>query len=165
MIWNFELPLFSQAEIFSKTNQFCWCELKIQTIPIITSWNILKNMADFMKSLKSSHCPYCHEVKFSQKQSSFVVVIWKFELPMESRAQMFAKYSRFSDEVTWIFELPLLSWGKISHKNEAVLLMWLENLNCPYYHELKFSQKYGRFMKSLENSHCPYYHEVKLSQK
>ena len=23
--------------------------------------------------------------------------------------------------------------------------MWLENLNCPYYHELELSQKYGRF--------------------
>ena len=50
--------------------------------------------------------------------------------------------------MTWIFELHLLSRGKNFFKNKAILLMWLESLNCPYYHELKFSQNYGRFYEA-----------------
>ena len=61
----------------------------------------------------------------------------------------------------------------------------LENSNCFYYHELKFSQKcknkavllkcfenlenFGKimadFMNSLENPDCHYYHGLKFSQK
>ena len=124
-------------------------------------------------------------------------MIWKFELPLISRTQLFAKSCRFNDEVIWIFELRLLSRRKLFRKNQAVLLMqnqadllmWLENLNFPYYHELKFSQKYGRFYKVtwnfalpllsrgkifpinkavllmwLEYLHCPYYYKLKFLQ-
>ena len=34
-----------------------------------------------------------------------------------------------------------ITTGYDFRKNKEVLLMLLENLNCPYYHELKFSQK------------------------
>ena len=33
-------------------------------------------------------------------------------------------------------------------KNKAVLLMRLEVLNCPYYHEFKFSKKYDKFYQA-----------------
>ena len=122
MIWKLELPLLSRGEIFLKIKQFWWSDWKIWTAPIIKSWNFYKNKAILLKWLENLNCPYYHELKCSQK------------------------YPRFN-EVTWIFELPLLSRGKDFFKNKAILLMWLENLNCPYYHELKFSQKYGRFYK------------------
>ena len=87
--WKFALPLTSRGQIFTKIKQFCWSELKIWTAPIITSWSFLKNMAEFIKLLESSRFPYHHEVKFSQQQSSFVEVTWKFELPLLSRAKIF----------------------------------------------------------------------------
>ena len=43
--------------------------------------------------------------------------------------------------------------------------MWLQNLSCPYYHELNFSKNMADFINSIENLHCPNYQEVKLAQK
>ena len=54
--------------------------------------------------------------------------------------KFFQKYPKFN-EVIWKYEFPLLSRGKIFAKSKAVLLMWLENLTCSYYHKRKLSQK------------------------
>ena len=45
VIWKSALPLLSRAEIFAKKKQFSWCDLKIETASIITSWNFLRNKA------------------------------------------------------------------------------------------------------------------------
>ena len=57
------------------------------------------------------------------------------------------KYPRFK-EVTWIFEQPVLSRGKIVRKSKSNFLKDMAN-----------------FMKSLENLHSSYYHELKSLQK
>ena len=44
-----------------------------------------------MISLESLNWPYYYKVTFSQKQSGFVDMIWKFELLLLSLAQMFTK--------------------------------------------------------------------------
>ena len=44
-------------------------------------------------------------------------------------------------------------------------MKWLENLNSPYYHEVKFSKKYARFYKVTWKFTLPYDHEVKCLQK
>ena len=67
-------------------------------------------------SVEKLNWPYYKEVKFSE---------------------MYPKFN----EVTWKFELRLLSRGKIFAKNKAVLLKWLEHLTCLYYYERKFLQK------------------------
>ena len=126
------MPLLSRAGIFAKIKQFCWCDLKICTSPIIKSWNFLKNKT-----------------------------FWKFALPLLSRAEIFAKIKRFV-EVIRKFALPLLSQPEIFAK-KSVLLKWFENLNCPYYHELIFSQKCKNkavLLKCFENLNCPYHHEL-----
>ena len=40
-------------------------------------------------------------------------------------------------------------------KNKAVLLKWFENLNCSYYHELTFLQKYPIFNGVIWTSELP----------
>ena len=93
---------------------------------------------------------------------------WKFGMSLLSWAEIFAKKKGSFDDATWKFKLPLLSQGKMStkvrlflyihlkiwpahvitswnfRKNKTVLLKWFGNLNCFYYLELKFSQKYAR---------------------
>ena len=64
--------------------------LKICTAPIIMSWDFRKNKAVLLKSFLN------------------------FELPLLSRAEIFAKIKRF------------------------VAVIW--NLNCPYHHELNFDK-------------------------
>ena len=83
-------------------------------------------------------CPYYHELKISPRKDSFNDITWKFELPLLSRAQKLAK----------IPQMKLLEYLNCSYttredfrKNKAVLLMWLENYVCPYYREVKFWQK------------------------
>ena len=101
-------------------------------------------------------------MKCSQKSPRSNEVTWKFALPLLSRAEFFCKNKA-------AFELLLLSLGKTFAKirqfcwcdlkiwptpiitgwnflkNKAVLILSLENLNCPYYHKVKFLQKYPRF--------------------
>ena len=77
------------------------------------------------------------------KIKRFVDVFWKFELPLSSRAKLWQKYGKFY-EVTWKFTAPIItSWN--FRENIAVLLKCFENLNCPYYYELKCLQKLSSF--------------------
>ena len=97
-------------------------------------------------------------------KNSFDDVTWNFELALLSRTEIFAKIGSL-DDVTQKFDLPLLSQAEIFHKikpfwwfhlkvwpgliimrqpfpqNKAVLLMWFEILNYPYYYKVKFSLK------------------------
>ena len=76
-------------------------------------------------------------------------MIWKFDLPLLSRVEIFSKIKCFV-EVIWKFELPLLSPGEFSSKYKAVLLKWFENLNCPYHHELNFGKNMAGFISHLK---------------
>ena len=72
------------------------------------------------------------------KTSSFVEVIWKLALPPLSQTEIFTKIKQFCWCDLKIWHGPIItSWN--FRKNEVVLLTWFENLNCPYYHELKCS--------------------------
>ena len=112
---------------FCKNKQFCWSDLKIRTAPIITNWNFHKNKAVLLMWFENLAWPYYHELKFSQKWSSFVDVIRKFE---KIYHELNCSY--------WKLELHLLSEARIFLKSKAVLLKWFKNLklleyfNCPH---------------------------------
>ena len=108
----------------------------------MTIWNFHKNILDLMKPFENLNYPYYHELKFSRKWESFAELIWWTALL--SWAVIFAQKDSF-DDVTWNFELALLSWAGIFAKLRKFSMMSLKNLNCPYYHELNFLQKYPRW--------------------
>ena len=89
--WKFALPLVRRGKLFPKIKQFCWCNLKICTAPIIKSWSFAKSKAVLTKSLENLNYPCYHEVNFTLQKSSFVDVIWNFELPLLSQAEIFSK--------------------------------------------------------------------------
>ena len=117
MTWKFALPLLSSADVFAKNKtvlkkslensnysfshhlppprpskkQFCWCDLKFWTALIITSWNFLKNMADFMNSIKNSHCPYYGEVTFPKNKAVLLMWLENLHLSLLSRAEILQK--------------------------------------------------------------------------
>ena len=86
-------PCYQEGIFFAKIRQFCSCGLKIWSSPIIKCWNSHENLP----------CPYYRELKFCQKEGSFVEVIWKFELPLLSRAEIFTKTRQFcwTDSKIW----------------------------------------------------------------
>ena len=84
--------------------------------------------------------PLSSQGKFWQKHDRFYEFTWQFGLSLLSRAEIFSKIKRFV-EVFWKFALPWLSRAEIFAKNKADLIEQLENLNCPYYHEVKCPQK------------------------
>ena len=91
-------------------------------------------------------------------------MIRKLKLPLLSRAETFSIIKQFcwSNSKTWTAPI-ITSWNFL--KNKAVLLQWFENMNCPYYHELKFSKKWSSFVEVTWNLNYPYYHELKFSKK
>ena len=48
-------------------------------------------MADFMKSLKKSHCPYDHELKFSKKMADFMKSIENLHCPYYNELKLSQK--------------------------------------------------------------------------
>ena len=163
--------------------------ITIRTGPIITMRSVHEKKAIHIHSLENLSCPCNHELKFFQKYPRFNEAIWKFELPHYDELKFFQKWGSF-DDVTWKFALPVLSQGKLFPKikqfcwcdleiwpapiianwnfckNKEALMMSHENLLCPYYHEVNFSQKEKAVLLLwLENSACSYYHELKFLQK
>ena len=70
MIWNFELPLLSKAEIFSKIWQILWSQLnirKIWTVAIITRWNFRKIKAVLLNRFENLNYLYYDRLQFPQK--------------------------------------------------------------------------------------------------
>ena len=65
--------------------------------------------------MKELRWPCNHNLKFLQKYPRFDEVIWKFELPLLSRADILAQKDSF-DDVTWNFELALLPQGEFFAK-------------------------------------------------
>ena len=130
--WKSELPVLLRGNLFPKIRWFCWYDLKFWTALIIKSWNFLKNLADFMKSIEYSqnlNCRYYHEMKFSQNWGSFVEPIWKFELPLLWQASIFSKIR----ESLWyhliIWNAPIItSWN--FRKNIPFLMKPFEHLNA-----------------------------------
>ena len=74
-------------------------------------------------------------------------MILKIELRLLLRAKFSQKYGSF-DGITSNLIFTYYHEGNF-RKNKAVLLMWVENLNCTYYHELKFSRKQGSFVEAI----------------
>ena len=138
--------------------------LKIWTVPIITMRSAHVKKTIFIHLLENLCCPCNHELKYLQRYPRFNEAIWKFELSLYHELKFLLKKNSF-DDVTWKFELVLLLLANIFsnirqfclfiskiwsasiftswnfRKNKAVLTISLENLHCPYYHELTFSQK------------------------
>ena len=101
--------------------------------------NFLKNMVVLMVSHQIWYSPIITRETFA-KIKHFVDVSWKFELHLLSRAEIFAKTREFCWSDSKIWTAPIITgWNFL--KNKGVLIS-PENLNCSYYHELKFLQKY-----------------------
>ena len=154
---NLHCSYYREVKFSQKIMQFCWCDLKIWPTPIIRSWNFCKNKAVLMKSLEKLNWPYYKEMKLSEKYPRFNEVTWKFELPLLTGGKSSPKISQFCWCDLKIWPAPIITRGNIC-ENKAVLMTSLENLNCPYYRELKFLQKYTRF---IEHLNCPHYHFFK----
>ena len=107
-------PCYYELKFLLK-KQFWWCHLKFWTGAIIKNWNFAK-----IGSLDD--------------------VTQKFDLPLLSQAEIFHKIKPF-----WWFHLKvwpgLIIMRQPSPQNKAVLLMWFEILNYPYYYKVKFSIK------------------------
>ena len=144
-------------ENFAKIRLFWWYHLKIRTGPLITMRSVQENKTSLIHSLENLNCPCNHKLKFFQKYPRFNEVIWKFELPLLSRAEIFAKISHFcwTDLMNWPYDYEL----------KFLLMISLKNVTCPYYHELKFSLRKAVLLMSLELLNWPYYHELKYLQK
>ena len=138
VIWKSELPLLSRAEIFSKIKQFCLSVLKIWTAPIITNWNFLKNEVVLLKCFEIWTAPIITGWNFL-KNEAFCWSVWKFELPLSSRAKLC--------------------------QNMADFMKSLENSGCPYYRELKFSQKWSGFVEVIWKFDLALYHKLAFLQK
>ena len=100
-----------RVKIFAKVSQFCWSDLKVPAAPIITSWNICKNMAVVMMSLEDLNCSYYHELKFSQKYGRFYEVTWKLTLPLSSGVKIFGK-------------IRLLYWCDLNIWSVTIITSW-----------------------------------------
>ena len=117
-----------------------WCHLKIQFIPvitrqyvhenktipiysletwpslIITCWCFYKNKEVLLMSLENLAWPYYHELKFLQKKSSFLDVIWKLKLPLLSRAEIFSEIKQFCRCALKIRNAPIIAEAEIFSK-------------------------------------------------
>ena len=112
-----DLPLLSHADVFTKIKKFCWCHLKIWHGPIIASWNFCKNIkVVLLKWFENPHCLYYHELKFLQKKSSFLDVIWKLKLPLLSRAEIFSEIKQFCRCALKIRNAPIIAEAEIFSK-------------------------------------------------
>ena len=130
--------------MFAKIKQFSWCDLKTWTAPNITRWNFLKIKAVFLKWLENLNYPYYHEIKCSQKYPDLMKLLECLNCPYYCEGKSFSKIKQFCWCDLKIWTVPIITSSNV-RKNKAILLKWLKNLNCRYYHELKFSEKYGRF--------------------
>ena len=74
-----------------------------------------------------------------QKYESFDDITWNLNRLYYHELNLSQKFPRFN-EVTWILTA-ILSQAKIFAKNKAVLMISLEHLNYPYYHEIKCTRK------------------------
>ena len=154
MTWKFALPLLPQADFFLKYEAVLMMSLETLNYPYYHKVNAPDNKTIPKPSLENLTCPYYHELKVLQKWNSFVDVIWKFELPLLSQAQMFAKIKQFCWSDLKIWHAPITaSWN--SCKDKAVLMMSLKILNCPYYHEVNFPQKWSSFVDVIWNFEQP----------
>ena len=130
-------PYYHEGKLFAKVRQFCWCDLKVCTALIITIWNFLKNMADFMKSLENLQCPYLSIGKIP-KMKQFVDATSKFNMPLLSRTGIFAKNKVVLMVPIEKFNLPLTTWSV--HKNKIIPIHLLENSTCRYITDGIFSK-------------------------
>ena len=121
----------------TKVRPFLYINLKIWPVPIVTSWNFLKNKAVLLKWFKTLDCPYYHELKLSQiKYSSlwYHLKIWTAPIItsrnfcrntpdlMKLREYLNCPYTTRENvwknkavlwNMNWKFDLPLLSWAEI----------------------------------------------------
>ena len=116
-------------------------------------------------------------------------MIWKLELPLISRGEIFLKIKQFCWSDLKIWTTPIITSSNV-RKNTPDLMKLLEYLNCPYYYKGKRFSKIKQIcwcdlkiwtvpiitssnvrknkailLKWLKNLNCPYYHELKFSQK
>ena len=117
-----------------------WCHLKTwpppiimsRTGPIITMRRVHENKAVHIHSLENLSCACNHELTFSQKCPRFNEVIWKCELPLFPRAEIFTKIRQFWWSHLKIRTAPIIA-RKNFPKNKAASLMQFQNLACPNY--------------------------------
>ena len=182
--------MLSRGIFFPPKKQFCWCDMKLWTALIITSWNFLKNLADFMKSIENLHCPYYGEVTIPKNKAVLLMWLENLHLSLLSRAEIFAKnktvlmmslensiYPCYHEVIcprkwdhsykfTWKLDLPLLSRAEIFTRIKQFCWFDLKIWHGPIIASWNFRKNIGAvLLKWFENSHCLYYHELKFSRK
>ena len=136
MIWKFALPLLSRAEIFSKIKRFVEVFWKFE-LPLSLRAEIFSKIKRFVEVFWKCELHLSSRAKLWQKYGTFYEVTWKFGLALLSRTEVFTKIKQLCWSVLKIWTSPIItSWN--FRKNKAVLLKCFGNLDCPYYHELKF---------------------------
>ena len=93
-------------------------------------------------SLENLTSPVYQDSKISEKWGFFNDITWKPELARtnEPRWEVSTKTRQFLHIHLKIWAAPVItSWNL--RKYSLDFMMSFENLNYPYYHELKFSQK------------------------
>ena len=91
-------------------------------------------------------------------------MIRKLELPLLSRVDIFSKTQQFCWSDSKTSTAPIVTSSNFL-KSKAVLLKWFENLNCPYYHELKFSKKSSSFVEVILKLELPLLSRVDIVSK
>ena len=94
--------------------------MKICTAPNIKSWNFRKNKVVLLMWIINLKCPYYHKLKVFLRKYSF-------------------------NDITWKFDMPLLSRAAAVHKNNPGLMKWLEYLNWLYFPRDKILEKIRQF--------------------
>ena len=99
-----------------------------------------------MMSLEKLTSPDYHI--FFEKVRLFYDITWKFELALISRWEVSTKTRQFLYIHLKIQRAPVIMIQSF-RKNILDLMKSLENLNYPYYHELTFSQKWDSFAELI----------------
>ena len=111
LVWKFEIPLLSRAEIFGKMSHFCWtdlmkcpyyyeliflqksCHSKMWPAPIITSWNFCSKIQFWWCHLNFLTGPTITSWKFCKNKA---VLMMSFK-----RAKWNAPGENYPDSLKW----------------------------------------------------------------
>ena len=158
-IWS---ALWSRVDILQKNQEVLIVPFGNLNYPYYHKVKVHENRTISIQSLKDSSFPYITSWTF--RKNSFVEVFWNLKLSLLSRTEIFWTIEQFwsgalkiwTDSIitSWNFlKIKRFCWSDLKIwtspfmkrwnflKSKAVSVKWFENLNWPFYHELKFSQK------------------------
>ena len=123
----------------------------------MTSWNFRKNKSFLLNWIEE--LPLLLRAEIFAQKDSFDDVTWTFELALLSRAEIFAKIRQFWWCHSSVWPAPVITNWNFS-QTKAVLMILLENLNCPFITSSNVHENSPDLMKLLEYLNCLFYHEA-----